>query len=282
MNLRGKWAEVPSDVPKGYIKLNVTSAQARANENRRDFSPMTPLSDSDKRRLEEYYKTKGAYILYDKSEMNSTEQYSSLLDEKGAKSDIDKSEKTSKQDKSEISINEEPTCHPQLSTRACELPKFYCFENFWQSGKVFEDIPHETSKKYWLNLNEAKRKYPQKGKKVLYALFDHIIRLDNNSDTNYHIASLNYIQSRKLVYVPEYYNMIANRKMLSYYTKKVNDGISIVVYDFDGPRDNGKPVCEEMTIDLLREKINDERYPFGHGYIVAGLIMGIPISEYIN
>jgi hypothetical protein len=39
MNLRGTWATAPEKA----LKLNVTSAQAKANKNRRDFSPMTFL-----------------------------------------------------------------------------------------------------------------------------------------------------------------------------------------------------------------------------------------------
>ena len=37
--MRGKHAESPA----GCIRVNVTSAQATLNKNRRDFSPMTPV-----------------------------------------------------------------------------------------------------------------------------------------------------------------------------------------------------------------------------------------------
>ena len=57
----------------------------------------------------------------------------------------------------------------------------------------------------------------------------------------------------------------------------------VVVYDFDGPRaDDGAPECRELTLDLLREKINDMRFPFGHGYVVAALLAGVPPSEYVD
>ena len=42
MNMRGKWAEPQADL-ENYIKVNVTSAQQKANKNRRDFSPMTAI-----------------------------------------------------------------------------------------------------------------------------------------------------------------------------------------------------------------------------------------------
>ena len=35
---------------------------------------------------------------------------------------------------------------------------------------------------------------------------------------------------------------------------------------------------EEVTLELLRRKIEDTRFPFGHGYVVAGLLAGVRIS----
>ncbi len=60
-------------------------------------------------------------------------------------------------------------------------------------------------------------------------------------------------------------------------------GPSVTVFDFDGPRDdNGKPIREEVTVDYLRQMINDPKYPFGHGYIVAGLLKGIAPHRYTD
>jgi hypothetical protein len=59
-------------------------------------------------------------------------------------------------------------------------------------------------------------------------------------------------------------------------------GKDIVVYDFDGPRlEGGKVTCEEVTLDFVREKINDPKFPFGHGYIVSAWLKGITPNEYI-
>jgi hypothetical protein len=71
---------------------------------------------------------------------------------------------------------------------------YYCFENYWQSGKVYENIPIITTKKWWKELEQPKRRYPNsKGKKVLYAVFDN----DDN------LKKMDYITSRKKGYVPE-------------------------------------------------------------------------------
>jgi hypothetical protein len=106
MNMRGKWAEpfqtlseklpqktksfddpivlskdgTQTTLLKNYIKINVTSAQAKANKNRLNFSPMTEIVNGYK--------------------------------------------------------------------------GYWNFESYWQSGKVYEDIPIEKTKKWWRGLKE--------------------------------------------------------------------------------------------------------------------------------
>lgn len=150
--------------------------------------------------------------------------------------------------------------------------KYFNFESRWQSLKVFEDIPHSITKRWWLNNKAAKRRYPKsKGKKVLYAIDDEI---DGKMD---------YVESRKKVYVPEYYELVKDREQVAYYKDLLSKGKDIVIYDFDGPRkSDGGVDCLEMTLDLLREKINYTKHPFGHGFVVGSLILGIKPEEYIH
>lgn len=194
MNLRGEWAVAPT----GTTKVNVTSAQAKNNKNRIDFSPMTHIE--------------GGY--------------------KG----------------------------------------FWNFEAFWQSGKVFDGIDEKKVKNFWKNVKEPKRRYPgSKGKNVLYARFEH------NPE-----EKMDYITSRKKVYVPVYFDLMKNKEMSLFWKKQVENGKDIVIYDFDGPRlINGGVTCLEITLELLRQKINDTQFPFGHGYIIAAWLKGIKPEEYI-
>jgi len=148
---------------------------------------------------------------------------------------------------------------------------FWNFESYWQSGKVYEDIPIEKTKEWWLNLKQPKRRYPKsKGKRVLHAIFDG------------HAKEMDYVTSRKNVYVPEYYDMINGRERVAYWKQKLESGENLVIYDFDGPRVNdGDVTCLELTKELLIEKINDTRVPFGHGYVVAACIAGVTPEMYI-
>ena len=148
---------------------------------------------------------------------------------------------------------------------------YWSFENYWQSGKVFEDIPDEKTKKWWKSLTESKRRYPKtKGKKVLYAKFEN------------EVQQMDYITSRKEIYIPEYFNLIKDREMLSNWKKYIDAGNDVVIYDFDGPRGKDRELmCLPVNLELLKEKINDPIFPFGHGYIIAGYLSGILPDEYI-
>ena len=145
------------------------------------------------------------------------------------------------------------------------------FEAYWQAGKVFEDVPHEISVKWWKSIDSPKRRYPgAKNKTVLHAKFDHIDK------------TLDYVDSRKLVYVPEYFQLVKDKPMTKFWQQKFNEGFNIVIYDFDGPRTDGGDVqCLKVTKDLLIDKINDTKFPFGHGYVVAATIAGISLDEFI-
>jgi hypothetical protein len=149
---------------------------------------------------------------------------------------------------------------------------YWNFEAYWQSGKVYEGIPEATTKRWWKAVKEPKRRYPApKGTRVLYA------KWDNNPE------KMDWITSRKKVYVPEYFNLMKNTKSAINLKKWVNDGHDVIVYDFDGPRTKEGDVSTlEITLDNLREKINDKGpYPFGHGYVVAAWLKNIPPKEYI-
>ena len=59
------------------------------------------------------------------------------------------------------------------------------------------------------------------------------------------------------------YQVLHSKKML-------NEGKNITIYDFDGPRtEDGGVLCLEVDKEMVKEKLNDIRHPFGHGYVVA-------------
>jgi hypothetical protein len=149
---------------------------------------------------------------------------------------------------------------------------FYCFENYWQAGKRYQGIEDiEKQIEWWKKQTKGRRRYPGgKGKKILYAEYPGIGPLD-------------YIPSRKQVYVPEYYDLIKDKMILKDLQKRASKGECLVIYDFDGPRNQDRtPTVKKVTLELLKEKLNDGRFPFGHGYIVAGAVAGILPEEYLD
>lgn len=157
---------------------------------------------------------------------------------------------------------------------------FWNFESYWQSGKVFDGIPKNVSRKWWKAQKEPKRKYAGPGStgKSLTVLHS---AWPDHTDENGKEKEMQWIQSRKEVYVPEYIKLVKDRESIASLQALINSGKNIIIYDLDGPKKaDGTPDTLEVTLNVLREKINATNFPFGHGYIVAALILGISPKEY--
>ena len=165
--------------------------------------------------------------------------------------------------------------------------KWSCFENGWQSGKVWRDengkeVPHDLTWKMWHRrpMNKAHRKLSAFYKKamkwtVATSLFP--------EEPGHRFG---YVESRKRVYVPRYEAFVNEREHSRLTMEGLRDLVrdqdrDIVIFDLDGPRTpEGEMECLEVTREMLRERIHDERHPFGHGYVVAAMVAGIPHEDY--
>jgi len=146
---------------------------------------------------------------------------------------------------------------------------FYCFENYWQSGKLIEGCDRKKQMTWWKKQIKGKRRYPKsRDKRVFCALFGDGPPMD-------------YVESRKKIYVPEYYELMKDTESFSEFKTLVQSGADVVVYDFDGPRTiDGENECIEISLELLKKKIAETRHPFGQGYVVAGALLGIKPEQY--
>ena len=159
------------------------------------------------------------------------------------------------------------TMKPYTDTDEGNFPNF---EAYWQSLKVIENVPHMAAKQWWKSITKPARRDPKMKKN----------RVLHSKHARFPGQEIGYVESRKKVYVPDYYNTIKNHSHLLEIRKK-HEGKCIVVYDFDGPRDkDGLPVTEEIDIEMLKRRINDERFPFGHGFVVAAALAGIAPEAY--
>lgn len=82
-----------------------------------------------------------------------------------------------------------------------------------------------------------------------------------------------------LVYVPEYYKLIKDND--EFLKNNVDKGSNIIVIHYDGPySEDGEPQILEVNIEMLKNKIIETRYPFGH--VVADSLLDINYIEYTN
>ena len=153
--------------------------------------------------------------------------------------------------------------------------KMCCFENWWQSGKLYQGLASSGDRKeqlaWWRKQVKGKRRYPRgKGRRVLGATWK-----------EYGDKVFEYVPSRQQVYIPEYWELVRNKRKLSAFRKMVQEGVHVGVVDFDGPRGtNGEPLIEEVSLDLIADKVQDLTFPFGHCYVVAAGLKGWTPSMY--
>jgi hypothetical protein len=163
------------------------------------------------------------------------------------------------------------------------------FEHFWQGGKAWFKDNHriQGTRDFFLKATKPTRRFPRRaGAIIKHAQWD-IPGLSHE---------MGYVESRKKVYVPFYHAYMKDSASIKSLKERVDAGESIVVYDFDGPRlgagetdsmgnvgeKDGDVACMPLSLDLLIKKINDEKYPFGHGYVVAALLAGIPYEQFTS
>jgi len=88
---------------------------------------------------------------------------------------------------------------------------------------------------------------------------------------------LGYIEARKQIYVPTYAKLIKKKQVIKDMKKMITKGDKLMILDLDGPPRKSYPTGLLMTDDNWETMINDEKYPFGHGYVVAALVAGLMI-----
>ena len=84
-----------------------------------------------------------------------------------------------------------------------------------------------------------------------------------------------YVESRLKIYVPVYGNLIRDMAPIHLMKEMVARGESIMIIDHDGPPRALFPSGMELTRENWARMSIDEKYPFGHGYVVAALVAGL-------
>lgn len=95
---------------------------------------------------------------------------------------------------------------------------------------------------------------------------------------------LDYISARKHVYCGEYIRLAPHTKHFSELKKLLESGVNLQIVEVDGPDPNLDfgPYAKlskdnpglEIDEGVIRQLIDDPRKPFGHGYVIAALLLG--------
>jgi len=104
---------------------------------------------------------------------------------------------------------------------------------------------------------------------------------------------LNYIQGRKLIYVPEYTRLVKQHSKFSELQKRIQNGENILIVEVDGPHQeslsyytkvyqvepdfivNGTVLASERNLGIL---LNDASHPYGHGFCLAAALLDIEVE----
>lgn len=168
------------------------------------------------------------------------------------------------------------------------------FENYWQYSKCFKELGHLTTDgtKTTSKWEQFRKKGFSRDKgdrhpigtktneiiktEIINGKRRNLYRYLRPVTSNYEGKMYDYISSRKAVYVPLYSELVEKTDFYKALKKKVDEGQSVLILDYDGPRDG----IMEVTIENLVNKINDPKDPFGHGYVIAALLADITPEEY--
>ncbi len=198
-----------------------------------------------------------------------------------------------------------------LSPYYLKNEKGVIMENYWQFSKIYDKIPDTTqyfsrynNKITWTHGEECHVKdgkltqeyynWRKKGMKCKYAIrypvgykyrTKCLYALANKSDgTIDESDKLDYIQSRKKIYVPEYCRLVKSEKRFKELKTRLAAGENLLIIEVDGPHQesldyyktkysvsnnfiqNNTMLINKNNIKIM---LNDPKHPFGHGYCLA-------------
>lgn len=187
------------------------------------------------------------------------------------------------------------------------------FENFYQGSKIFDKVYnikvyaskyHINNSKYlWWEYNAQNENYDEllnENDEINYELYtrwrdslwncNEAIRYPNGINRRKNVQfglikkqngkerRLNYLDTRKKIYVREYKRLIKQTDEYKELLNKLINGENLLICEVDVPA-NGKHGeygndCDEnnnciMNIDKLKILLNDETEAFGHGLVIA-------------
>jgi hypothetical protein len=203
----------------------------------------------------------------------------------------------------------------ELSPYSLKNKKGQIMENIWQFSKVYETVPAYTAyysrynkKVIWEHgaethvksdkLTNDYWKWRQKGMDNKYAVrypvgFYHRHKCiyaikENKKKYSSKSKKLDYVESRKAIYVPLYMKLVREEKKFDKLKKMLENGENLLIIEVDGPHEESlkyykdkysvsSKFIENSTIvvnkDNMKIMLNDRKHAFGHGYCLAMAVL---------
>lgn len=179
----------------------------------------------------------------------------------------------------------------QISPLIVRTPEGVIFENLWQFSKFYPQIKNHADSEgqptadYWhwremgMSLEKGKRT-PSQVTTLKRKFRNGAIASWTPRCAIWEGQCLSYIEARKNIYAPQYHRCLVQCPAFAALKERVERGESLLLIDFDGPPLDLYPQGREITLEVLRETINQPDYPFGHGYVIAGALLGFEPRDY--
>jgi len=202
----------------------------------------------------------------------------------------------------------------ELSPYALKNDKGQIMENVWQFSKVYKDVPERTAKysRYdnriiWqhpaeVHMNEDGTLKPEywawreKGMSAKDAI-RYPVGFYHRHNCQYALTELggeklDYVQSRKAIYVPLYIDLVKKEEKFKKLKKMYEDGENLLIIEVDGPhqesiqyymdkygvkRDFFINSTVEVNEESMKILLNDDKHAFGHGYCLAMALLDINV-----
>jgi hypothetical protein len=224
-----------------------------------------------------------------------------------------------------IVVMTKSTAYGDLGPYVLKDQKGRIVENLWQSSKVYGEVPkveckasryddrviwshkaevHATwdaqSRTYNINQKylDWRRKLESCPDPVRYPVgFDHrhkcLFSMGEKSDGTIDPTPLNYIESRKKIYVPVYVEAAKRSPTFHKLKARLEGGENLLIIEVDACHEEDTPYYVQKydvpnhfilngtmlaTPENLSIMLNDERHPYGHGFVLSGALQDLEVE----
>lgn len=170
----------------------------------------------------------------------------------------------------------------QLSPFYLKSKNGHLVENEWQFAKLYPKVT-EQNQSMWKykaeehvdangETNAAYWKWRKTGMS-----HDKAVRYPNGKDGRHtckgaiwpgHDELIGYLDSRKIIYCPVYAEAAVKTDAFAKLQSMVASGTNVQLFEYDVPK---IPVI--VTERVIRSALIDAKHPFGHGYVIAALLL---------